>query len=81
MDEPAAGLNESERRDLVRLVSEVRETAGCGIGIVEHSMPVIMELCDRIQVLDGGRTLAMGDPSEVRRDPAVRAAYLGGEAK
>jgi len=81
MDEPAAGLNEAERKDLVRLVSQVRESSGCGIGIVEHSMPVIMELCDRIQVLDGGRTLAMGAPADVRRDPGVRAAYLGGEAK
>lgn len=81
MDEPAAGLNEEERKELVRLVSQVRDSAGCGIGIVEHSMPVIMELCDRIQVLDGGRTIAMGTPAEVRRDPQVRAAYLGGEAE
>ena len=81
MDEPAAGLNEAERKELVRLVSEVRATAGIGIGIVEHSMPVIMELCDRIQVLDGGRTLAKGAPADVRRNQDVRAAYLGGEAK
>ncbi len=81
MDEPAAGLSESERKELVRLISEVRTTSGSGIGIVEHSMPVIMELCDRIQVLDGGQTIAMGAPAEVRRDPQVRAAYLGGEAK
>ncbi len=81
MDEPAAGLNEAERPELVRLVREVRDSSGCGIAIVEHSMPVIMELCDRIQVLDGGRTLAMASPEEVREDPQVRAAYLGGEAK
>ncbi|MEZ5076949.1 MAG: ABC transporter ATP-binding protein [Solirubrobacterales bacterium] len=81
MDEPAAGLNEAERSELVHLVSQVRESSGSGIGIVEHSMPVIMELCDRIQVLDEGRTIAKGTPTEVRQDAQVRAAYLGGEAK
>jgi branched-chain amino acid transport system ATP-binding protein len=77
MDEPAAGLNESERAELVHVVAGVRERSGSGIAIIEHSMPVIMELCDELHVLDGGRTIAVGTPDEVREDPVVRAAYLG----
>jgi len=77
LDEPAAGLNDSERAELVGLVQEISDEGRCGVVIVEHSMPVIMRLCRRIHVLDGGQTLMEGTPEEVRNDPDVRAAYLG----
>jgi branched-chain amino acid transport system ATP-binding protein len=80
LDEPAAGLNEVEGDELVRLVSEVRSRRGCAIVVVEHAMRVIMRLCDRLHVLDGGRTLASGTPAEIRADAAVREAYLGAGA-
>jgi branched-chain amino acid transport system ATP-binding protein len=77
LDEPAAGLNEVEGDELVRLVSDVRDRLGCAIVVVEHAMRVIMQLCERLHVLDGGSTLATGTPTEIRADPAVREAYLG----
>jgi branched-chain amino acid transport system ATP-binding protein len=80
LDEPAAGLNETESEELLDTLGTIRRELGCGLLIIEHDMPLIMRLCDRVQVLDQGRTLAVGTPSEVRRDPAVLAAYLGTQA-
>jgi len=77
LDEPAAGLNEAESDDLVATLRRARETFGCGLMVIEHDMRVIMNLCERIQVLDYGRTLSVGTPEEIRSDDAVLTAYLG----
>ena len=77
LDEPAAGLTESEADELVGVLNSVRDTLGIALLVIEHDMRVIMGLSERIQVLDHGKTIAMGTPAEVRGDPAVRAAYLG----
>jgi ABC-type branched-subunit amino acid transport system ATPase component len=77
LDEPAAGLDEGESDDLVETLREIHRRFECGVLIIEHDMRVIMALCDRVQVLDYGKTISMGPPAEVRSDPAVLAAYLG----
>jgi branched-chain amino acid transport system ATP-binding protein len=77
LDEPAAGLTEAESDELAQFIVEVKDRFGCGILVVEHDMRLIMSLCERIHVLDYGRTLAIGTPREVRSDPAVVEAYLG----
>jgi branched-chain amino acid transport system ATP-binding protein len=79
LDEPAAGLNESESDELARALREIHGSFTCGLLVIEHDMRVIMSLCDRIQVLDYGKTISIGTPAEVRRDPAVLTAYLGTE--
>ena len=77
LDEPAAGLNEAETDVLHDTIVQIRRVRGCGILIIEHDMRLIMKLCHRLHVLDRGGTLSVGPPDEVRRDPSVRAAYLG----
>jgi len=77
LDEPAAGLNESESAELVTALSAVRDDFGCGLLVIEHDMGVIMRLCERIQVLDHGLTICVGTPAEVRADEGVLTAYLG----
>ena len=79
LDEPAAGLNEAESQDLVTSLQDIRSSFNCGLLIIEHDMDVIMNVCDRIQVLDYGKTVKVGSASEVRHDPNVLAAYLGTE--
>ncbi len=81
LDEPAAGLNEAEADEMVRTVSRIPEEFHCGVLVIEHNMRLIMALCDRLHVLDEGRTIAIGTPAEVQEDSAVRRAYLGGEAE
>ena len=81
LDEPAAGLTETEADELVRALVAVRDGSGIGLLVIEHDMRLIMELSERIQVLDHGKTIAVGTPSEVRGDPAVRTAYLGTGAR
>jgi branched-chain amino acid transport system ATP-binding protein len=62
------------------LIRSIPQVHGCGILLIEHNMALVLGLCDRIHVLDGGRTLAEGTPAEVRADRAVFDAYLGAEA-
>ncbi len=78
LDEPAAGMNESESDELLTNIQRIRSTLGCTVVVVDHDLRLIMKLCDRIQVLDQGRTIALGEPREIAQDPEVIAAYLGG---
>ena len=78
LDEPASGLRGEERERLATLVEELRAD-GLTILLVEHDMPMVMRICDRIVVLESGRKIADGVPSAIRADPAVRTAYLGDE--
>lgn len=77
LDEPAAGMNPAEKRVLMEQILAVREEFDLTILIIEHDMPVVMGICERILVLDHGEPIALGTPDEVRRDPAVIRAYLG----
>jgi branched-chain amino acid transport system ATP-binding protein len=81
MDEPAAGLTEAEVPDLVAVVRSVRDDHGAGVLLIDHNVPLVMEVCDRIHVLDQGRTLAQGTPAEVRQNIDVANAYLGGSGR
>ena len=80
MDEPAAGLPESEVPEFAAVVRAVRDDHGAGVLLIDHNMALIMDVCDRIHVLDQGSTLAEGAPDEIRANLDVAAAYLGESA-
>lgn len=80
MDEPAAGLPEAEVADFAAVVRSVRDEHEAGVLLIDHNMALIMDVCDRIHVLDQGRTLAEGTPDEIRANLDVAAAYLGESA-
>ncbi|HEX2293637.1 MAG TPA: ABC transporter ATP-binding protein [Gaiellaceae bacterium] len=77
LDEPAAGLPEAEVPDFAAAVRSVRDDHDAGVLLIDHNMTLVMEVCDRVQVLDQGRTLAEGTPAEIRANLDVGAAYLG----
>ena len=79
LDEPFAGINANQTRGLIAFVESIA-ARGVTILLIEHQMQVVMQLCRRIMVLDYGRKIAEGTPEEIRRDPAVLDAYLGGHA-
>jgi branched-chain amino acid transport system permease protein len=80
LDEPAAGMNESESRDLAQLVNEIRQ-AGIAVVIIEHDMDILMSVSDRVVVLNYGKVIADGTPDDVRSDSGVIEAYLGQEQR
>jgi branched-chain amino acid transport system ATP-binding protein len=80
MDEPAAGLPEAEVPEFAEVVRSVRDEYLAGVLLIDHNMALVMGVCDRIHVLDQGRTLAAGTPEEIRGDLDVAAAYLGESA-
>ncbi len=77
LDEPAAGMNPVESEELMQLILNIREKYGCTIILVEHDMRLVMQLCERIQVLNYGKLIAEGPPGEIRANPTVIEAYLG----
>jgi len=77
LDEPAAGLNDTETDELIAVLERMPEEHGLGILVIEHDMKLIMQVCHRIHVLDYGKTLAEGTPDQVKADPQVRKAYYG----
>ncbi len=79
LDEPAAGLNSADAKDLIRLIRWIHETFDVTIWMIEHHMDVMMELCTQIKVIDFGETIAEGSAEYVRNHPAVMTAYLGDE--
>lgn len=78
LDEPAAGLNHNEKRELIGLIRKIRDL-GVGIVLIEHDMGLVMEISERIVVLNYGKEIADGTPEQIKNDPVVIAAYLGTE--
>ncbi|TDQ92242.1 ABC transporter ATP-binding protein [Paraburkholderia silvatlantica] len=81
LDEPASGMNDAESDALMRLIASIPGEFDCGVLLIEHNMEVIMGACERIHVLDGGRTIAEGNPAAIMHNPDVRRAYLGDKGK
>jgi branched-chain amino acid transport system ATP-binding protein len=81
LDEPAAGMSDSECDEMVALIGRVPEHYGCGVLLIEHNMRVIMNACAQIHVIDSGRTIAEGTPAEIQEHPDVVRAYLGSKSE
>jgi branched-chain amino acid transport system ATP-binding protein len=81
LDEPAAGLNPQEKRELAQSIRQIRDRFGVAILLIEHDMGLVMEICEQITVLDHGTIIAHGPPKTIQNDPTVITAYLGCEVK
>lgn len=81
LDEPAAGMNDQETAELADIIRLVREDTGCGVIVIDHDLHFIMNLCERICVLDMGAKIAEGDPQSIRINPKVIEVYLGAAAE
>ena len=79
LDEPAAGMNPQETANLTKLIAQIQEQFGLTVVLIEHDMSLVMEICQRLYVLEYGRLLAHGTPEEIKKNPDVIRAYLGGE--